>query len=66
MDVITGTAPLRRIVVALIDGSVHELDASEVTDQRGKLECYSGRVHDEQPEVVASFRSSLVAWWRAA
>lgn len=60
----TGTAPARRWQVALLDGSQHEVEAREVAEFGGRLSFFSGAVHNEVPEVVAAFRSSLVAFWR--
>ncbi len=63
-EVRTGSAPARQWVVTLLDGSRHEIVARDVAELGGRLSFFSGAVHDEVPEAVAVFRSSLVAYWR--
>lgn len=58
---ITTTAPAAHWLILMTDSSVAEVNAADVSNLAGWLSFYSGRMLGDTPEVVASFRSALVA-----
>jgi hypothetical protein len=60
----TTTAPERRWKVSTTDGLTHLIVGRDVTVHAGRLTFFTGRVHDEAPEISAQFREANVTSWR--